>query len=118
MPNIGHIVFGLAFIIPIMYYTKNKFNYKVAFIFLANNFIGPDAATVFGVMGLEFHNVIGFLLFAIPLALFYTYFSRYSLVKSDKFLRLQDDGIREINWMNAYCITVAGGLTHFLLIPT
>ena len=117
MPGLGHIVFGLALIIPVMYYSKNKFNYKVAFIFLANNYIGPDASHVFSVFGVDFHNVIGFLVFAIPLSLFYTYMSRFSIVRTDNFLRirLQDDGIREVKWLNAYMITVAGGMTHFFI---
>jgi len=118
MPWIGHIVYGLCFIIPLFFFTKDDdkpFNYKVAFIFLANNLVGPDAAHIW--VGLPFHNLLGFLIFAIPLSLFYSYFSRFSLIKSEGIfpLKLEDDRIREVNWKNAYCLTVAGGISHFFI---
>ena len=30
-------------------------------------------------------------------------------------LKFEDDGVREINWKNAYLITVAGGFSHLLI---
>jgi hypothetical protein len=98
-----------------MYYTRDRFNYKVAFIFLANNYIGPDAAHIF--FGLPFHSILGFLIFAIPLSLFYTYFSRFTIKKTDTHIRLrfEDEGIREVKWRNAYLVTVAGGISHFFI---
>ncbi|MFO8018361.1 MAG: hypothetical protein R6U96_06975 [Promethearchaeia archaeon] len=116
MPWIGHIIYGLCFIIPLFYFTEddeNKFNYKVAFIFLANNFVGPDAAHIW--VGLPFHNLLGFLIFAIPLSLFYSYLSRFSLKKKtgSKFgLRFVDEEIREVNWKNSYFLCVSGGILH------
>ncbi len=111
MPAIGHIIFGFAFLIPIMYYSKDKFSYKVAFIFLANNYIGPDAAQIW--IGLPFHSLLGFLIFAIPLSLFYSYFTRFSLVMGDKGFKFVDEEIREVNWKNSYCLVAAGGICHF-----
>ncbi len=115
MPAFTHIFYGLCILIPIMYYTRDKFNYKVAFIFLANNYIGPDAAQIF--IGLPFHSILGFLIFAVPLSLFYTYFSRFTIKKTDTHIRLrfEDEGIREIKWRNAYLLTVAGGISHFFI---
>jgi len=115
MPTFGHIFFGLCLLIPILYYTRDKFNYKVAFIFLANNIYGPDIVYLFP--GTPFHSILGFLIIAIPLALFYSYCSRFSLIKSDKMfpLKFVDDGIREVNWKNSYCITAAGGFSHFFI---
>jgi len=115
MPTFTHIFYGFCIIIPILYYTRDKFNYKVAFIFLANNFIGPDAAQIF--IGLPFHSILGFLIFAVPLSLFYTYFSRFTIKKTDTYIRLkfEDEGIREVKWRNAYLITVAGGISHFFI---
>ncbi|MGV9171468.1 MAG: hypothetical protein ACOC44_11185 [Promethearchaeia archaeon] len=116
MPWIGHIIYGLCFIIPLFYFTKddkNKFNYKVAFIFLANNFVGPDAAHIW--IGLPFHNLLGFLIFAVPLSLFYSYLSRFSLTKKEKSkfgLRFVDEEIREVNWKNSYFLCVSGGILH------
>ena len=115
MPAFTHIVYGLCILIPILYYTRDRFNYKVAFIFLANNYIGPDASHIF--IGLPFHSILGFLIFAVPLSLFYTYFSRFTIKKTDTYirLRLEDEGIREVKWRNAYFITVAGGISHFFI---
>ncbi len=115
MPTIGHVLYGLCVIIPILYYTKDEFNYKIAFIFLANNIFGPDLVALFFVI--PTHNIIGFAILAIPLALIFSYSSRFSLKKSDGLfpLKFQDDGISEINWKNSYCVTVAGGISHFFI---
>jgi len=118
MPYLGHIIYGFCVLIPILYFTKNdnSFNYKVAFIFLANTMFGPDLIGMFGIW--ELHSLIGFAIIAIPLALVYSYSSRFSLIKSEKTffpLKLEDDGVREVNWKNAYCLTVAGGISHLLM---
>ncbi len=118
MPTFGHICYGLALLIPILYYTKTDekpFNYKVAFIFLANNIYGPDLVGLFFII--PTHSILGFLIMALPLAVFYSYFSRFSLKKSDGILPLKfvDDGISEVNYKNAYCITAAGGISHFFI---
>lgn len=116
MPWIGHIIYGLSFIIPLLYFTKDdekKFSYKVAFIFLVNNFVGPDASHIW--VGLPFHNFLGFLIFAIPLSLFYSYLSRFSLNKigGSKFrFGFVDDEIREVNWKNSYFLCISGGILH------
>jgi len=118
MPTFGHICYGLCLLIPILYYTKTDekpFNYKVAFIFLANNIYGPDLVGLFFVI--PTHSILGFLIMAIPLALFFSYFSRFSLKKSDGLfpLKFVDDEISEVNYKNAYCITAAGGISHFFI---
>ena len=116
MPGTGHVIYGLAILIPILYFTKDdkSFSYKAAFIFLANNYIGPDASQIF--VGLPFHSILGFLIFAVPLSAFYSYFSKFSLVKTGKYkLNWQDDGIREVKWLNSYCLTAAGGISHFFI---
>ena len=96
--------FGLCILIPILYYTKNvnQFSYKIAFIFLVNNIFGPDCVALFFIT--PFHNILGFLILAIPLSLVFSYSSRFSLVKSDEMLPLKvvDDEIREVNWKNSY----------------
>ena len=118
MPYIGHLFYGFAILIPILYFTKNdkSFSYKVAFIFLANTLYGPDIVIMLPFW--EIHSILGFALFAILLSLFYSYFSRFSLIKSErKFfpLKVEDDGIREVNWKNSYLITVAGGFSHLFI---
>lgn len=117
MPTFGHLFFGLCILIPILYYTKNEnqFSYKIAFIFFVNNIFGPDCVALFFIT--PFHNILGFLILAIPLSLVFSYSSRFSMVKSEeKFpLKIVDDEIREVNWKNAYCATAAGGFTHFFV---
>ena len=115
MPTFGHIFYGLCLLIPILYYTRNKFSYKVAIIFLVNNLWGPDLVNLFFVT--PFHSIFGFLILAIPYSLVWTYSSRFSLIRSKKGfpLKFEDTGIREVNWKNAYCIVAAAGLSHFFI---
>jgi hypothetical protein len=115
MPTFGHVFFGLCLLIPIIYFTKDKFSYKVAFIFLANQIFGPDIVHLFFIT--PFHSILGFLILAIPLSLMFSYSSRFSLIESDGLIPLKfiDDGIREVKWKNAYFVTIAGGFFHFFI---
>ncbi|MHA1291835.1 MAG: hypothetical protein ACTSQJ_04100 [Promethearchaeota archaeon] len=117
MPSgLGHFIVGFAILIPIIYYTDGEFNKKVAAIFLINNWVGPDSAQAYfflePLIGIDFHWFIPFLIWAIPLALFFSYFSRFSVKKTEKFFTIVDDGIREVNWKNSYLLCVSGGLLH------
>ncbi len=117
MPTgLGHIIISLAILIPIIYYTDGEFNKKVAAIFLINNWIGPDSAQAYGFLedltGIDFHWFIPFLIWAIPLALFFSYFSRFSIKRTKHFFEIVDDGRRELNWKNSYLLCVSGGLLH------
>jgi len=115
MPTFGHVFYGFCLVIPLLYYTKNKFNYKVAIIFFINNLWGPDLMNLFFIT--PFHSILGFLILAIPYSLVWTYFSRFSLVKSEKGfpLKFEDTGIREVSWKNSYCLVAAGGFSHFFI---
>ncbi len=115
MPSFGHVFYGLCLLIPILYFAREKFSYKVAFIFLFNQIYGPDIVFLF--FDTPFHSILGFAILGIPLALVYSYASRFSLQKSEKGfpLRFEDGGIREIKWRNAYLLTVAGGISHFFI---
>jgi len=64
-----------------------------------------------------FHSILGFAILAIPLALVYSYSSRFSLKKSDgRFpLKFVDEETSIVNWKNAYLLTVAGGISHFFI---
>ena len=110
IPGFGHLVFGLAVVAGLLYITRNKMNHKVLFIFFANNYLGPDAIRLYWT---QFHSILGFVIGAIPLSLFYSYMSRFSLHKTEHFVDLVDDGKREVNWKNAFYATVAGGIMHF-----
>lgn len=115
MPTFGHVFYGLCLLIPIFYYTRNKFNYKVAFIFFANMLYGPDTMWLF--FDTPFHSILGFAILAIPLSLVYSYSSRFSLQKSEEGfpLKFVDQELSEVKWRNAYILTVAGGISHFFI---
>jgi len=115
MPTFGHLFYGFCLLIPLMYFTKNKFNYKVAIIFFINCLWGPDIVNLFFVT--PFHSILGFLILAIPYSLVWTYTSRFSLIRSEKGfpLKFEDSGIREVNWKNAYCVVAGAGLSHFFI---
>lgn len=115
MPTFGHVFYGLCLLIPIFYYTRNKFSYKVAFIFFANNLYGPDIVFLF--FDTPFHCILGFAIIALPLALVYSYSSRFALKRSEKGfpLKFVDEGISKVKWRNAYLLTIAGGTSHFFI---
>lgn len=112
MPEIGHFIIAFGIMVPILYFCKDKFNYKVAAIFIIANWIGPDSAQPFGFLPVDFHYMIPYLIWALPLALFLSYFSRFSVKRSENFVKFVDDGKRDVSWRNAYLILVSGGLIH------
>lgn len=117
MPTgLGHFIIGFAIIIPILYYSNGEFNKKVAAIFIINNWMGPDVGQAFGFLeeltGIDFHWFIPWIVFAIPLALVFSYMSRFSIERSDRFFKIVDDGRKEVSWKNAYLLCAAGGLLH------
>jgi len=115
MPTFGHVFYGLCLLMPILYYSKDKFSYKIAFIFLANNIFGPDIFSYFSID--YFHSILGYAILAIPLSLVYSYSSRFTLVESEGLfpLKFEDESLREVNWKNAYLVSVAGGISHFFI---
>lgn len=96
MPAFGHLFYAFCLLIPLFFLTKDKFSYKIAFIFLLNNLYGPDMVALFFVT--PFHNILGFIVLAIPYSLIFSYGSRFSLVKSEKGfpLKFEDDGKRDL----------------------
>ena len=119
MPEIGHFFIALSILIPVFYLTDSKFNKKVAVIFVLCNWVGPDHGQIFDklfgiedLIGIDFHYFIPFLLWAIPLSYCYSYISRFSVKKTDKFYTIADDGKRDVNWKNAYILCISGGLLH------
>jgi hypothetical protein len=116
MAEMGHFIIGFSIIIPILYFSDGKFNKKVAAIFIINNWIGPDSAQAYGfledLIGLDFHWFIPYLIWAIPLALFFSYLSRFSVERTERYFKFVDDGKRDINWKNSYLLCVSGGLLH------
>lgn len=112
MPELAHFIISFSIIIPILYFTGDKFNYKVAAIFIINNWIGPDSAQAYKFLPVDFHYLLPFFIWAMPLALFYSFLSRFSIKRYKHFFKLVDDGKREVSWRNAYLLCVAAGLIH------
>ncbi len=115
MPGIAHLLFGLMLVIPIILIAKDRFSYKVAAIFVLNNWIGPDSYWPYSYIPLDVDTVLGYIIWAIPLAFFYSYLSRFSLEKSNRFFSFVDEKKRDVNVINAYILCVAGGICHFLI---
>jgi hypothetical protein len=115
MPGIAHLVFGLFIAIPIMFMLKDKLNYKVAVIFVLNNWMGPDSYWPYRYIPFDMHALIGFAIWAIPLSLYYSYLSRFSFKRSNHFFTIVDDGKRDVKWRNAYFLCIAGGICHTLI---
>jgi len=115
MPGIAHLVFGLFIAIPIMFMLKDKLNYKIAVIFVLNNWMGPDSYWPYSFIPVNFHTLIGFAMWTIPLSLFYSYLSRFSFQRSAQFFTVVDDRKRDVKWLNAYLLCIAGGMCHFFI---
>ncbi|UYP45009.1 hypothetical protein NEF87_001294 [Candidatus Lokiarchaeum ossiferum] len=117
MPTFGHIVYGLCVLIPILYFARERFSYKLAFIFLMTNIFGPDITFLFGFIETGVHYIIGYIIVSIPLALVFSYISRFKMERSSKGfpLTIMDEGIKEISWKNAFCASAAGGISHFFI---
>ena len=120
MPGVGHLLFGLGVLLPMLYLGRDRkaFHYKVALIYFMNNYIGPDGTHVIGdLVGFDLHALFGFAFYAIPLSLFYSYLSRFSMHKGKSRFSLEiiDVEIREVSWKNAYLLTIAGGISHNMI---
>lgn len=115
MPGASHFLYGLAFILPLMLFAREKVNSKAAIIFVLNNLCGPDSYWPFAFIPLNGHSLLGYPIWAVLLAFFYSYLSRFSLQRTRGRFWLQDDGHNEVGWTNAYLLCVAGGICHFFI---
>jgi len=112
MPFFGHFVIAMSIIIPIYYFNKEKFHYKVAVIFVLNNWIGPDSAQAYFFLPIDFHYLVPYLFWALPMAFFYSYISRFSIKFENRKFRVIDDKQKVLNWRNAYLLMISGGILH------
>jgi hypothetical protein len=77
---------------------------------------GPDIVGLF--FGyIPFHGILAFVILGIPYSFVLSYASRFSLVRTNKRfpLKFEDSGISEVNWKNAFCLVMAGSLSHFFI---
>jgi hypothetical protein len=114
MPGFAHIVVSLGISLFVLKATRGKFSVKHAIIFTVNSLVGPD---MFGVLSYNdvynFFHGYGWFLAAVPLALAWSFFTRYSLQWAPLKVTKRDPA-REaiISIPEVFCLVAAGGIFH------
>ncbi len=109
MPSIGHLLMGALLGLSLYYISDKRFSKYHAFVLFMNCYMGPDVGWVTD-LGWLSHNVLGFCIFALPLAAIYSYFTRFSPDFKQK--TLTDLRKVRVPYLNTYCLVVAGGTLH------
>ncbi|MHA2170793.1 MAG: hypothetical protein ACXAB7_12935 [Candidatus Kariarchaeaceae archaeon] len=113
MPSgFGHLIIGLSIAIPLSYLSKEKLSSNISLIFVLSNWIGPDSAQAYFFIPIDFHYLIPFIFWALPLASFYSYLSRFSFKSEGYFITINDNRAKELKWRQAYLITLSGAIIH------
>ncbi len=109
MPSIGHLLLG-GMLSLILYYfgDKKKFTKYHAFILFVNNYLGPDLGWVL-LIGEYTHTIVGFAIFALFIAFFFSYFTRFSPDFKHKDLT---EHPKQVRYLNTLCLVIAGGTMH------
>lgn len=127
MPAASHFIYALSLVIPLIILFpkdengKSKINRMALAIYVLNNYIGPDSYWVYSFFPINGHTFLGYVIWSIPLSLFYSYLSRFRLLKNKKATRinykfsLEDTQKYSVDWKNAYFLTFAGGCSHFFI---
>lgn len=80
-----------------------------------NNYLGPDVGWVLGIGSIT-HSLFGWPFFALILALFYHYFTRFSLeINGIKNVEIIDLERYKLSYLNTYFLVLAGGIMHIYL---
>ena len=112
MPSIAHLVLGAIFALSFYYVSEGKFTKTHAFILFMNNYLGPDVGWVVG-LGQYTHTLVFYPLFALILALFYHFFTKFSLsldgIKHIELIELKE---HKLTYLNTYLLVLAGGWMH------
>jgi len=112
MPSIAHLFLGGLVGYSLYLISDKRFSkYHVMILFLAN-YLGPDLGWVLGI-GNFTHTYAGYLVFALFLAFFYSYFTRFSPDFKKKVLI--DNGHNRIPYANSFLLACAGGIMHIYL---
>ncbi|MEX2682539.1 MAG: hypothetical protein Q6373_013145 [Candidatus Sigynarchaeota archaeon] len=112
MPSIAHLFLGGMVGYSLYMISDKRFSkYHVMILFLAN-YLGPDLGWVLGI-GYFTHTYAGYLVFALFLAFFYSYFTRFS--PNFKKRILEDNGYNRIPYANSFLLACAGGIMHVYL---
>ncbi|MHA1294141.1 MAG: hypothetical protein ACTSQJ_15930 [Promethearchaeota archaeon] len=118
MPSIAHLVLGGIIGMCLYYMSDGKFTKTHVFIFFMNNYLGPDVGWALGV-GTYTHTLLGWFFFAFLLAVFYHYFTRFTIkVNGFKDIEIVDTEHYRLSYLNVYCLVLAGGILHLYLDST
>jgi hypothetical protein len=112
MALIGHFIIGLCIVIPLIYWNRERFNHKVAALFIIANWIGPDSAQGFPFLPIDFHYLLPYLIWAVPLAFVFSYISRFDVLRNNRFFTIVDDEKYTLNWRDSYLLLVSAGILH------
>ena len=115
MPSIAHLILGGTIAICLYYVSDGKFTKTHAFIFFLCNYLGPDVGWVFGI-GRITHSLLFWPLFALILAYFYHYFTRFTIkIDGIKNVELIDLEGYKLHYLNTYLLVLAAGILHLYL---
>ncbi len=104
-------MFGIALALPFIALSNDKVTKKAAVFFVFNNYVGPDSSYTY-LLPWDMHALVGYLFWALAIAFAYSYFSRFTVVKTKHLFEIKDEGERTLRWRQAYLICVAGGICH------
>ena len=112
MPSIAHLVMGATIGTCLYYISNGKFTKTHVFIFFLCNYLGPDVGWVLGI-GHYTHSLVFWPLFALILAYFYYYFTRFTIkfdgIKSIEIIDLEG---HKLHYFSTYMVVLAAGILH------
>ena len=112
MPSIAHLILGGIVGLCFYYLNKEKFTKTHVFIFFLCNYLGPDVGWVLGI-GYYTHSLIFWPLFAVLLAFFYHYFTRFTIkIDGIKNIEIIDLEGYKLHYVNTYLLVLGAGLLH------
>lgn len=112
MPSIAHFILGGIVGLCLYYLNKEKFTKTHVFIFFLCNYLGPDVGWVLGI-GYYTHSLVFWPLFAVVLAFFYHYFTRFTIkIDGIKNIEIIDLEGYKLHYVNTYLLVLGAGLLH------
>ncbi len=112
MPSIAHLILGFGLGLCLYYLSNGKFSKNHVFILCLNNYLGPDVGWAIGI-GSFTHTLVGYFFFAFILAIFYHYFTRFTITyESIKKIEIIDLERPKLAYINTYFLVLAGGVMH------
>ncbi len=112
MPSIAHFILGGIVGLCFYYLDKEKFTKTHVFIFFLCNYLGPDVGWVLGI-GYYTHSLVFWPFFALLLAFFYHYFTRFTIkIDGIKNIEIIDLEGYKLHYVNTYLLVLGAGILH------